>query len=53
MEWSRLNVTFIGNAGRLKKSFTMVYQMLLCGGVLRKRLHLKAYKLCIVQGDEQ
>jgi hypothetical protein len=33
------------NKGCLKKSFTMIFQMLLCG---EKRLHLKAYKLSIV-----
>jgi hypothetical protein len=28
----RFNVTFTGNAGCLKRSFTMVFQMLLCEG---------------------
>jgi hypothetical protein len=32
-----------------KKSFTMLFQMLLCGECYQKRLHLKAHKLSIVQ----
>jgi hypothetical protein len=37
---------FVGNAGCFKKSFTMVFQMLLCGECCEK-----AYKLSIVQGN--
>jgi hypothetical protein len=38
--------------GVSKKSFAMVFQMLLCGE-LRKGLYLKAYKLSILQHLEQ
>jgi hypothetical protein len=45
----RFNVTSTGNAECSKKSCTMIFQMLTVCRVLRKRLHLKAYKLSIVQ----
>jgi hypothetical protein len=44
----RFNVTFSGNAGCFKKSFTMGLQMLAVWRVLRKCLHLRAYKVSIV-----
>jgi hypothetical protein len=46
-------VASTGNAGYLKKSFTMVFQMLLCGEYYKKSLHLKAYKLSIIQDVER
>jgi hypothetical protein len=41
------------NAGCFKKSLTVIFQMLLYGECYEKHLHIKAYKLSIVQGNER